>query len=322
MPVSVIIRKLDDPASRIERLLASQTRRLRRQFMVMINGIQDDLVLAELERLIINGQLNEAFAVVQSHAERFATQVNRSYITSAEDTAAVISGRAVVSFDVTNFRAVRVMQENKLNLVREFTQEQVQATRNALTQGISQGVGPREQARLFRQSIGLTQRQEAAVRNYERLLRENSREALDRALRDRRFDRTVANALDSGRPLENDQIRRMVGRYREKYLTYRSETIAQTEALSAVHQGNAEMYQQAIDSGSLKAEDIQREWHTARDPKVRDTHDSMNNQKRAHEEPFTTGAGVSLMYPGDRSAPANERVRCRCAVSTRLKEES
>ena len=310
-----------DPAKRIFDLIAKYEVRLNRQFLVMINSIKDDMVLKEIEQLIISGRLDEAFTSAEAYVNRFAGQINNVYIASGTDTAAALGPVAVVDFDITNIRAVNTMRLNQFNFVREFTQEQIITTRHALMDGVARGLNPRAQARVFRDSIGLTLRQQSAVSNYRRLLEEGSTEALTRKLRDGRFDRTVQAAIRDGRALTPEQIDRMTGRYQERYVKYRSEVIARTESLSSVHEGKEEMYQQAFDNGVLDPDKVIRKWHPARDARVRDTHWPMSGQERKVGEPFRTGAGVYIMYPGDRNAPAKERIQCRCATSTTIRRD-
>ena len=310
-----------DPAKRIFDLIDKYEVRLNRQFLVMVNSIKDEMVLKEIEQLIISGRINEAVTSAEAYVNRFAGQINNVFVASGESTAEIIGSLAVIDFDITNIRAVNIMRLNKLEFVREFMAEQRLATRYALMDGIERGLNPIDQARAFRDSIGLTVRQQSAVSNYRRLLTEGSAEALNRRLRDGRFDRTVISAIRDGRSLSPEQIDRMVGRYQERYVKYRSEVIARTESLSAVHEGKEEMYQQAFDSGTLDPEKCIRKWHPARDARVRDTHWPMSGQERKVGEPFTTGAGVKIMYPGDRNAPAKERIQCRCATSTTIKKE-
>lgn len=310
-----------DPAKRIFDLINKYEVRLNREFLVMINSIKDEFVLKEIEQLIISGRLNEAFNTIEAYVNRFAGQINNTFVASGAGTADILSSLVVLDFDITNVRAVNIMRLNRLEFVREFMEEQRLATRYALMDGISRGLNPRDQARLFRGSIGLTSRQQQAVINYRALLEQNSLEALNRKLRDARFDRSVLAAIRDGRALTPDQIDRMVGRYQERYVKYRSEVIARTEALSSVHEGKEEMYQQAFDSGVLDPDRCIRRWHATRDARVRDTHWPMSRQERKIGEPFTTGAGVSIMYPGDRNAPAKERIQCRCGTSTVIKRE-
>ena len=278
--------------------------------------------LRELERLIEQGLIEEA---IQSASRAGAIRIYDGY-------AAVynVAGRGgakfiedslevVIGFDQANFRAVRHLQEERLRFVREFTDEQRRATQSALSDGIERGLNPRAQARNFRSSIGLTEKQQSAVQNFRRLLyraSDGDAEALTRQLRDRRFDPTVRRSLRTGEPLTRTQIEKMVGRYRERYVKYRSEVIGRTEALRAVHSANDEAYRQAIDEGHIQIQEVKRTWRIAPD-RVRDTHVAASGQVRGINETFTVG-GFQLRYPGDSSAPARETVQCQCALSTRL----
>jgi hypothetical protein len=230
-----------------------------------------------------------------------------------------------VSFDATNLRAVNIMAKNRLALVREFTAQQRATTRAALTEGIRAGLNPRAQARAFRGSIGLTETQQRWVSSYRRLLEQNSSQALTRELRDGRFDRTVQAAIRNDRPLTAAQIEKMVERYRERALKYRSEVIARTEALRSVHEGTEEAIRQGVESGQIDATKTRRVWQTAKDERVRSfetggqtSHRSMHNQEQALGVPFESGAGNLLRYPGDPDAPAYETIQCRCVVATRV----
>jgi hypothetical protein len=222
-----------------------------------------------------------------------------------------------IGFDQVNERAVRTLRQERFRLIQEFTAEQRRATREALVQGTIRGLNPRDQAREFRRSIGLTLRQQQAVQNYRSLLERGSSEALTRQLRDRRFDATVRRAAREGRQLSQDQVDRMVGRYRDRYVRYRSEVIARTEALRAVHQGTDETYHQGVEQGAFERDQLRREWVTARDERVRDSHDLLDGEVRGLDEPFE-GLEGQLMFPGDPLAPASETAQCRCALATRV----
>lgn len=309
-----------DSRDLLEALLDRAERRILLRFGEIVLALKREHSLDELAKLISTGRIDDALDLLNSAADRLATVVQTVWIGTGSEVAEAMS-KALgiqVSFDAVNTYAVAAMQRNRLDLVREFTAQQRAATREALLDGIRRGINPREQARAFRDSIGLTQRQQRAVANYRRLLEQNSSEALTRRLRDARFDRTLSAAIRNDQPLSRQQIDRMVARYGERALKHRSETIARTEALRAVHEGAEENLRQALSNGVLKAEDLKRIWNTAKDERVRKSHAFMHRQERAVGEPFTSGSGASLRYPGDSEAPAEEVIGCRCVVATRV----
>lgn len=310
-----------DTEERLLRLIAAAEPRLRDALLAAVTASAASIGLDEIEQLITQGRLDEAIEVaVRAGSIRLADEATAVFVLAGQDTAEFLSDvlEVTVGFDQTNFRAVRIMQEERLRLIREFDAGQREATREAMVEGITRGENPVAQARRFRGSIGLTGTQQRAVDNYRRLLETGSSDALRRQLRDRRFDRTVARAVRGGPPLTAQQIDRMVDRYRERSLRFRSETIARTEALRAVHQASQESYQQAIDDGQLDPGQLVQQWITARDERVRGSHRTMHNQKQAFGDVFISGRGARLRHPGDPSALARETVRCRCALTTRI----
>lgn len=318
---------VQDPQSRIERLIAGAEARFQVEFLAVVTAIKNSISLDDLADLLAAGRINEAFTMIGQAAARLGTIATDTFVVAGTDTATWLNanvGEIQFDFDMTNERAVRAMRNNKLRLVTNFTEQQRQATQQALIDGIQRGDNPREIARLFRESIGLTPQQERWIRNYERELRNLDRGALARELRDRRFDRTVVRAIERGEPLTQAQIDKMVERYRQRALKLRAETIARTEALRSAHEGVAEMYEQAIEGGVLGRDQLIREWNTAADERVRDfsrgaqtSHRTMHHQTRLVGEYFVSGAGNTTLNPGAFGV-AMEDINCRCVVTTRI----
>lgn len=314
-----------DPASRIEAVVDRQDRRFQRAFRQAIQIIKDSWTLDALADLLEQGRFEEAVATLDAAAALMGNTYGAVLVDSAQDAARFLSGAltVTVAFDGSNVRAVQAIQANRLRWIREFTAEQRTVLRQALASGIEQGLNPRDQARLFRDSVGLTARQERAVANYRRLLTtaraDNlpSLQAIDRELRDGRSDKSIRRAIRDGTPLPAGQVDRMVDRYRNNYIRYRAEVIGRTEALRSAHQGNEEMYQQAIDDGQIEPQKLVRRWVTASDERVRSSHSSLNGVKKPLGESWQ-GFNGELRYPGDPDAPASETVQCRCAISTRI----
>lgn len=310
-----------DTEERLRMILATAEGSVRRMFERLIDRLKDDIgTLDEIADLLASGQLSQALEIGTRAAGGLASEVlGAAYIPAAQSTADFLADslKVTIDFDQTNFRAVNRMSAARLNLIREFTNSQRDATREALVDGIQRGINPRAQARAFRNAIGLTQHQVRSVNNFRRLLQENDSAALTRRLRDRRFDRTIRTAIRNDTPLGAEQIDRMVGRYRERFLKFRAETIARTEALRSVHEGHEDMMQQAFDEGVVDPEQVQRKWVTAGDERVRESHSALNGQLRAPGEVWQGFEGA-LRFPGDPFAPPAETISCRCVLTTRL----
>ena len=307
----------NDVASRMLGLLDDAEPALRDAFLGAILAMQRSSSLDELVLLLEQGRIEEALSIASSAgAISLADEAAAVFTLAGRDGARFIgeSLELVVSFDQVNSQAVSVMQQERLRLISGFTSEQLNATRTALVDGIQRGLNPVEQARNFRGSIGLTERQVSAVQTYRGLVEQGSTEALRRELRDKRFDRTVRRASRTKEPIASATVDRMVERYQERQLTFRATTIAQTEALRAVNQGTEESFRQAMMGGLLDPDQLERKWHTAGDERVRSSHRRLNGETRAVGEDFKT----NLRFPGDPRASAKEVVRCRCVLTHRI----
>tara|TARA_R110000796_G_scaffold41179_2_gene101978 strand:+ start:24242 stop:25234 length:993 start_codon:yes stop_codon:yes gene_type:complete len=311
-----------DPASRLQRLIRQQSPRFAAGFQLLVKQIKRSADLSLIADLLERGRLEDAFSLTLARTPRLGNLYVDSFMTAANDTASFLNKNVagiVIDFDQTNPFAMQVARENQLRLVREFGDAQRRATREALIDGIRTGANPKQQAKAFVDSIGLTERQVKAVNNYKRLLSEGDKAVFERALRDKRFDSTVRASIESGKPLTSNQIDRMVGRYRERYLQYRSRVIGRTEALKSVHQGKAAMYQQAIENGDLDPNNLTQEWETSLKDNVRDSHVDMHGQIQPWGQMFISGKGNAAPHPGAFGV-AEEDIQCVCALGTRIPE--
>lgn len=318
-------KSLDTELDRLDALLSRQESRIRAAFGEFVAGAQSEAAVKEAADLLAKGDVEGALKVVDRYVARLASVLPTVYQQAAAvelvaigEQLAPLLPTVAVSFDPTDTRAAMVMRSASLEFIRGFTAGQRDATRQALTQAFMDGSGTAATARAFRDSIGLTAYQEQAVRNYRNLLEQGSRQALDRALRDRRFDRTVTRAADGGDPLTAEQIDRMVARYRANYLAYRAKTIARTEALTAVSQARDLAFEQNRVMAGISTQAISSTWRTNVDGRERETHHDMNGQVQPYGSAFQSPSGATLRYPGDPLAPAAERVACRCHRTFRI----
>ena len=113
-------------------------------------------------------------------------------------------------------------------------------------------------------------------------------------------------ALEAGESI--DDIARRVDKIFTFSERFRSKRIARTEIIGATNEGQLAAYNEAGMTG--------KKWLTARDEKVRDSH-QIDGQTVPISESFTTRAGNRLNFPGDRAtgAPASDVINCRCTVN-------
>lgn len=182
--------------------------------------------------------------------------------------AALPAGQVLLAatFDQFNPQAAVAAQQYGAKNIRQVTDQLRGLVREVTTQGIQLGEGPAATARVLRGSLGLTARQRQAVVNYRRYLEEGDPVVLERALRDRRHDPLLRRMLEGKVTLSKDQIDAQVAAYERRYLKYRAETIARTEALNALHLGNQAAWQQAVDRGMVRS--VLGFWHVARDERT------------------------------------------------------
>jgi hypothetical protein len=310
---------------RLERVLSQQEAAVRSAFLEFLADVRSPAVLREVRRLLEASNVGGALRIVDSHVLRLGSVVPRLYQSVGSQALIALSailrpdaaGRAL-NFDQTAALAVEMMRRNQLEFVGDMTRSQREATRQALVEAQARGWGTERTARAFRDSIGLTQTQRAAVANYRRLLELGDRTALDRLLRDRRFDSSVERSIEEGVPLGGERIQRMVEAYERRMRQSRAETIARTEGLRATGQAQRLALLQAIDGLGISPQRVVRVWRSTLDNRTRDTHSAMDGQRRGLEEPFVSPSGARLMYPGDSSAPASEVINCRCVVQTQI----
>lgn len=311
-----------EAATRLQRLLAQQESAVQRAFTTFVRDSTSPAVMDEVSDLLERGDVDGALAIIDTHIDSFGAILPQLFQDAAVAETAAITGQLAahvgIAFDPTNPAAAAVMRANKLEFVTAMTDSQKVATRQALANALDTGRGLAGAARDFRDSIGLAQNQVQAVANYRRLLQANSSEALDRVLRDRRFDPSVERAIETGEPLSPEKIDTMVERYRMRQLAHRAETIARTESVKNLSEAQEAAFSQTMQRAKIDPERVTQHWHSTEDERTRDSHRPMNGQVRPYGTPFTSGAGVSLRYPGDPKAPAKEVIKCRCKRSFRI----
>lgn len=233
-------------------------------------------------------------------------------------------GRVVVRFDMRAPRVEQYLRHESAGMVTRLVGEQQANVRQALERGMAAGQNPRQTAldligridkstgRRVGGTIGLSGPQAQAVSRAREGLASGTKTGMQHYLgltrRDKRFDATVLKAISEGRTLDQATINRIMGRYSDRLLQLRGETIARTETLSALARSREEAFRQAVDTGAVKAEQVTKVWIATKDNRTRDSHAALNGEKVALNQPFSNG----LMYPHADGAPPEEVVNCRC----------
>lgn len=200
-----------------------------------------------------------------------AAPLENAVIASGRETASRLGGvRIGMSFNLTNPNTISFLQSYDLGLIRQISDETREGIRRIITDAFRNGGHPYVQARFIRDSIGLTDDQAAKVQNFRMLLEGKDRAALTRALRDRRHDRTLDQALgvNRTRELSPDQIDVMVGRYRNRWLDYRAKNIARTETMRASNVAQRLAWGQAADKGLLDRATVRQFWLVTPDDRL------------------------------------------------------
>ena len=258
-----------------------------------------------------------------------------TYLEAGKATADNLPARlAVVRFGGRNLRAEAWLRERAATFVTRILEDQRVAIREVLVAGMEAGTAPRALTirivgRISRVSgkreggiLGLSSPQARSVTAAQTELASADpallRKYLARTRRDRRFDRSVTKALREGRALPADIASKALTAYERRLLALRGETIARTEAMTALHAAQHEALQQAVDSGALQANQVRRVWRSAGDRRVRHTHQAMNGDSAGLHEVFVSPGGAALRFPGDPLAPVEEIVNCRCWCEPRI----
>lgn len=257
---------------------------------------------------VLNGGLVDALKGkgLEANMTSLRQAIQETFRQAAQAATEQLPRKAAVdlSFNLLNPESVNFLQRYEFDLIQQISVESRAAIQQTVLRAFREGGHPYEQARQVKQVIGLTARQEQAIANYRNYLEQGQYEqALNRALRDGRYDRTILSNIKNGKKLRQEQIDKMVERYRQRYLKHRSEMIARTESIRASNQGRRELWRQAKEQG-LMGSDARRKWVVSGDERTCEECLALDGEERGLDEEFAPG----VMDPPD------PHPNCRCAV--------
>lgn len=248
-----------------------------------------------INELLNDKALDDAFAPLRVLVDRSVMDAGRL---ASRDLPSPLRGQV---FDVLNPKVIEAARALDTRVIQGLKDEVRETVRQHVIAGLEEGVGPRVIARGIRDVVALAPNQEAAVRNFRRMLTEGDSEALTRKLRDRRFDRTVEKAF-AGEGLSEAKIESMTDAYRRRMVAMNAETQSRTAALDAQRAGQRASWEEAITRGAVERGTLFKTWVTVHDDRVRPEHVAMDGQRVPFDATYSNGDMV----------PGASDYNCRC----------
>lgn len=332
------------PRERFEQLVATWEPILRAAFIEAIDDIRSNIVLRRIVERMERGDIAGAIQAMNLDEAAFRPldeAIRQAF--SGGGVAAVEQmpvlrdpegHRIVIRFDARNIEAESWLREHSATLLRAILEDQREAIRVSLAEGLARGDNPTRAAldvvgRVSRATgrreggiLGLTAQQSSYVGRARQELLSGDPDALrnylSRGRRDKRFDKTVMKALREGKPLPRDVVDKIVSRYSDGLLKLRADTMALHETFTGLNEAKMQAYRQAIAKGAVRVETLTKSWHDSRDGRVRHSHWVMNGQKVPFDGKFVSPSGALLDYPHDPKAPLAETLGCRCWMNVKM----
>lgn len=326
-----VAKAVDDDIAAIESLLDKQSSEFRKLWNKYLTALKSEESLKIIRDYLEDGRDDLAIQYIQDQTDsNFLPFFLLAYLAGATAEVTLLTASALkhqsklnrvpktsFSFDSTDYYVNQQIRYLQTNFKQFLADSQRRLFEAVVREARAQGMNNRKTARYLIDNLGLTEGQYSAILNYEKLLRANSKEALNRSLRDKRYDRTIERAVKNKTPLTEEQIQAMVAAYRRRYIRRRAEEISRNTSKSIIEEGRAEAARQVLAQAGLSQDDMVKEWRSRRDKKVRFTHSDhggMDGQVVKENEYFISPSGARLKYPHDPSAPLSETSGCRCKL--------
>ena len=220
------------------------------------------------------------------------------------------------TFDIRNKKVTDFLSTYAMGLIQQITDDQRQSIHAIVEDGAKTGASTDAMARQIRDNLGLTAAQGQMVENYRQELTDGAPEALDRQLRDKRFDSRVQRAVD-GDPLDAEDIDRMTAAYARRWEAYRSLTVARTESLRSAQLGAFASVVAALDDPEMAGMTIAKTWLATKDKRTREAHKACDGETVIGPETEFSN-GLIIPHDDNPDVPAGEVVNCRCTCKFRF----
>lgn len=314
-------------ATRAQALLAFLEQRLtgtmRRTYADALTQITQSLDTAAVEALLAKNDVTGALKLVadasgparETLRAGFRTAINEAGLETVRRDAPKLVRMPTVTFGASASRAAASLKRLELQFFPTLFNEQARALRKVWTRGLRDGINPRQLARDAQQYVGLTSYDVDLVNSFHDALASGRySDALNRTLRDKRFDATLKAARDGKLTLSAERIADMSTRYREQLHRWRAETWTRTATINAAREGQLASWLTMSDDPALAEANLvaMKTWHTTRDGRERAAHAAADGTVVPLKERFPVDSGV--MTPGQGV------YNCRCTFSVSFEE--
>lgn len=320
-------------------LIAKQRPQLQRAFRLAIRNIVSDVTLNRVVMALRRNDIEaaiDALGVSRAAFSPFVQAMTSAYaqagtIAAASNVWLTPTGRVKTRFDLANTIANEFITGYSSNLVTGLADDTKDALRVAIRAGYEHGRGPLDISRDLvgrigangRRTggiVGLNEPQARAVQSMRARLASGDpvemRKVLSMTRRDRRLDGIVQRAINEGRALSQADINRLTGRYSDRLLALRGETIARTETAAAVENARYDAFKMGMDENNVPDWAVEKTWlHGGGNKDPRDDHAAFSGTKvTGLNTPFVLPDGTRMQGPHDTSlgAGAKHVVNCTC----------
>ena len=302
---------------KLNQILRQQSPIVKAAFLEAFDRIRDEATLRAVAEAIATGNVNQVMSVLavgELTFRPFDDALRGVYGAAGAEAAATVK----MTFDARSPRSEAWFRSVTGGTIQGLTDELRENIREGIARGATEGLNPRQTAEQIRSGLGLTRNQAQWVANARQELAslDTMADYLERVQRNTSLDDIVKSAIKRGAPLPKAAQQQLAKAYEVRLIGMRAETIARTETLSAISQGQYDAADQMIAEGRVDRSDIRYRWDATGDSRTRSSHAAMEGQEVAHGEAFIAPSGARLRYPRDKSlgAPASETINCRCWV--------
>jgi len=330
----------------IDQLYALTIPEVQEIFLQMMQDIVDRAMIEEMVSAIEANDVDALFAAsgfTPAVLGPILDRIEQTYKDAADDTVDEWPTRIrtpygvvrPIIFNMRNQAVEKDLRDFSSKFVTNISEEARGNVRIALEQGMIRGDNPRQTAldivgrinpvtkKREGGVIGLSQNQMQWSLSARRYLETGDKKYFNLDLRDKRFDSTVRKAIESGKPLSQETIGKLVLSYNNRALKYRADAVSRTETMQAINRGKIAAMQQGVDEGVFVPQQVKKWWDDTGDSKTRPSHRALGikySREKAIDlnDPFVSPiTGAKMMQPGDTSlgAGAKDVVHCRCMLS-------